>query len=174
MCVNTLTSRCCKFSRTLLTASSYMLLQSVNRYATHKFLYTPQSLIPEIAFGTDLRFLFHQFSPSPTPPYFKPKNKPQRVLAPELTKKGRISISLFFGTTPIMSSRSFFIHFRKIFIPFLRWSRHHKNISGFLHTPYRLWPCPGHRSGSCLHHARSHRRKHETEPPPVHPFLFLL
>ena len=58
MCVNILTSRCCKFSRTLLTASSYMLLQSVNRYATHKFLYTPQSLIPEIAFGTYLHLLF--------------------------------------------------------------------------------------------------------------------
>jgi hypothetical protein len=37
---------------------------------------------------------------------------------PKLNKKGRISISLFFGTTPIMSSLSFFIHPIKIFIAF--------------------------------------------------------
>lgn len=174
MCVNTLTSRCCKFSRTLLTASSYMLLQSVNRYATHKFLYTPQSLIPEIAFGTDLRFLFHQFSPSPTPPYFKPKNKPQRVLAPELTKKGRISISLFFGTTLIMSSSPALIHCRKNFILFLRSLHHRKSISKFLRIPYRPLPWPGRHSGSCRHRDHSRRRKRETEPHRFHRFLSLL
>ena len=107
-------------------------------------------------------------------PYFKPKNKPQRAFAPELTKKGRISISLFFGTTLIMSSRPALIHCRKNFILFLRSLHHRKSISKFLRIPYRPLPWPGRHSGSCRHRDHSRRRKRETAPHRFHRFLSFL